>query len=260
MRTWVRCPLMTTLIPEPSPVATPAPATLDVIGLTAGYGGPPIIENVSIRAHRNAITAIVGPNGAGKSTLLKAIAGVIRAKSGTVTVEGNKVTGLSSEKLVRRGIAYVPQVANVFPQLSVHENLEMGGYIRRHGLHDRIEELFTLFPDLKLAQRRRAETLSGGQRTMLAMARGLMVDPAVLLLDEPSAGLSPKFQSAVWERIEQVRATNVAVVVVEQNTRETLRRAQWAYVLALGQNRLDGTGRELLHNDEVVRLYVGVLT
>ncbi len=251
---------MTTLPSEPAALVTPDVATLDVGGLTAGYGGPPIIENVSIRAHRGAITAVVGPNGAGKSTLLKAIAGVIRPKAGSVNVEGANVTGLSSEKLVRRGIAYVPQVSNVFPQLSVQENLEMGGYIRRHGLHERIEELYTLFPDLKIAHRRRAETLSGGQRTMLAMARGLMVDPAVLLLDEPSAGLSPKFQSAVWERIEQVRGTNVAVVVVEQNTRETLRRAQWAYVLVLGQNRLDGSGHDLLHNDEVVKLYVGVLS
>jgi ABC-type branched-subunit amino acid transport system ATPase component len=251
---------MTTLAPDPASPATQTVAALDVEGLTAGYGGPPIVENVGVRAHRGAITAIVGPNGAGKSTLLKAIAGVIRPKAGTVRVEGTDVTGLASEKLVRRGIAYVPQVANVFPQLSVHENLEMGGYSRRHGVHERTEELYRLFPDLKVAHKRRAETLSGGQRTMLAMARGLMVDPAVLILDEPSAGLSPKFQATVWERIEQVRATDVAVLVVEQNTRETLRHAAWAYVLVLGQNRLDGPGRDLLHNDEVVKLYVGVLT
>jgi ABC-type branched-subunit amino acid transport system ATPase component len=251
---------MTTLTPDPVPAETPTVAALEVSGLTAGYGGPPIVENVSVRALRGAITAVVGPNGAGKSTLLKAIAGVIRASAGTVMIEGRDATGLASEKLVRRGIAYVPQVANVFPQLTVQENLEMCGYSRRHGLHERTEELYQLFPDLKLAHRRHAETLSGGQRTMLAMARGLMVDPAVLLLDEPSAGLSPKFQSAVWERIEQVRATNVAVVVVEQNTRETLRHAQWAYVLVLGKNRLDGRGRDLLHNDEVVNLYVGVLS
>jgi ABC-type branched-subunit amino acid transport system ATPase component len=252
---------MTTLTPEPTaPPAGHPEVALDVVGLTAGYGGPPIVEDVSIRAHRGAITAVVGPNGAGKSTLLKAIAGVIRPKTGTVRVEGRDVTGLASEKLVRRGVAYVPQVANVWPQLTIQENLEMGGYIRRHGLHERIDELYQLFPDLKLAHKRHAETLSGGQRTMLAMARGLMVDPAVLILDEPSAGLSPKFQSTVWERIEQVRGTDVAVIVVEQNTRETLRHAAWAYVLVLGQNRLDGPGRELLHNDEVVRLYVGVLT
>jgi branched-chain amino acid transport system ATP-binding protein len=255
---------MTTPTPEAAPAVPrteqPEAAALEVTGLTAGYGGPPIIENVSIRARRGAITAVVGPNGAGKSTLLKAIAGLIRPTAGTVKVEGRDVTGLAADRLVRRGVAYVPQVANVFPQLSVHENLEMGGYSRRHGVQERAEELYHLFPDLKLAHRRHAETLSGGQRTMLAMARGLMVDPAVLILDEPSAGLSPKFQSTVWQRIELVRATNVAVIVVEQNTRETLRHAAWAYVLVLGQNRLDGPGRELLHDDEVVKLYVGVLT
>jgi ABC-type branched-subunit amino acid transport system ATPase component len=255
---------MTTPTPEAAPAVPsteqPEAAALEVTGLTAGYGGPPIIENVNIRARRGAITAVVGPNGAGKSTLLKAIAGLIRPTAGTVKVEGRDVTGLAADRLVRRGVAYVPQVANVFPQLSVHENLEMGGYSRRHGVQERAEELYHLFPDLKLAHRRHAETLSGGQRTMLAMARGLMVDPAVLILDEPSAGLSPKFQSTVWQRIELVRATNVAVIVVEQNTRETLRHAAWAYVLVLGQNRLDGPGRELLHDDEVVKLYVGVLT
>jgi ABC-type branched-subunit amino acid transport system ATPase component len=240
--------------------AEPGGAALTVEGLRAGYGGAPIIEDVSIRAHRQTITAVVGPNGAGKSTLLKAIAGVIRPTSGTVTVEGNDVTGLPAMKLVRRGMAYVPQVANVFPELTVHENLEMGGYIRKSGVSERIAELYELFPDLRQAARRRANTLSGGQRTMLAMARGLMVDPAILILDEPSAGLSPKFQGLVWEQIERIRAANIAILVVEQNTRETLRHAQWAYVLVLGKNRLEGAGRDLLNDDEIVRLYVGHLT
>ncbi len=235
-------------------------ATLSVQGLTAGYGGPPIIEQISLAARRGAITAIVGPNGAGKSTLLKAVAGLIRPAAGRVFVEGKEVTGLPAEKLVRRGIAYVPQVENVFPDLTVRENLDMGGYVRKSGVRERIEQLFLLFPDLKLAAHRRASTLSGGQRTMLALARGLMVDPAVLILDEPSAGLSPKFQGLIWERIEQIRATNVAVVIVEQNTRETLRHAQWAYVLVLGKNRLEGTGHDLLEDDEVVNLYVGRLS
>jgi ABC-type branched-subunit amino acid transport system ATPase component len=235
-------------------------ATLSVQGLTAGYGGPPIIEQVSLVARRGAITAIVGPNGAGKSTLLKAVAGLIRPATGRVFVEGKEVTGLPAEKLVRRGIAYVPQVENVFPDLTVRENLDMGGYIRKSGVRERIEQLFLLFPDLKVAAHRRASTLSGGQRTMLALARGLMVDPAVLMLDEPSAGLSPKFQGLIWERIEQIRATNVAVVIVEQNTRETLRHAQWAYVMVLGKNRLEGTGHDLLEDDEVVNLYVGRLS
>lgn len=241
-------------------MSTQEVAALSVEGLTAGYGGPPIIEQVSISARRSAITAIVGPNGAGKSTLLKAVAGLIRPTDGRVFVEGKEVTNLPAEKLIRRGVAYVPQVENVFPDLTVRENLDMGGYVRRSGVHERIEQLFLLFPDLKVAAHRKAHTLSGGQRTMLALARGLMVDPAVLILDEPSAGLSPKFQGLIWERIEQIRATNVAVLIVEQNTRETLRHAQWAYVLVLGKNRLEGTGRELLENDEVVDLYVGRLS
>jgi len=235
-------------------------AALSVEGLTAGYGGPPIIEQVSISARRGAITAIVGPNGAGKSTLLKAVAGLIRPAAGRIFVEGKEVTNLPAEKLVRRGIAYVPQVENVFPDLTVRENLDMGGYVRKSGVRERIEELLLLFPDLKAAAHRRASTLSGGQRTMLALARGLMVDPAVLILDEPSAGLSPKFQGLIWERIEQIRATNVAVLIVEQNTRETLRHAGWAYVLVLGKNRLEGTGHELLEDDEVINLYVGRLS
>lgn len=239
---------------------TNAGIALSIEGLTVGYGGPPIIEQVSVEARRGAITAIVGPNGAGKSTLLKAIAGLIRPTTGKVLVEGKDVTGLPAEKLVRRGIAYVPQVENVFPDLTVRENLDMGGYVRKSGVRERIEQLFVLFPDLKAASHKRASALSGGQRTMLALARGLMVDPAVLILDEPSAGLSPKFQGLIWERIEQIRSTNVAVLIVEQNTRETLRHAQWAYVLVLGRNRLEGSGQELLENDEVVNLYVGRLS
>jgi ABC-type branched-subunit amino acid transport system ATPase component len=235
-------------------------AALRVEGITAGYGGPPIIDQVSLKAYRGAITAIVGPNGAGKSTLLKAVAGLIRPTAGRDFVAGKEITGQPVETLIRRGIAYVPQVANVFPDLTVRENLDMGGYVRKSGVRERIEQLFVLFPDLKASAHRRAGTLSGGQRTMLALARGLMVDPAVLILDEPSVGLSPRFQGLIWERIEQIRSTNVAVVIVEQNTRETLRHAQWAYVLVLGRNRLEGTGRDLLEDDEVVDLYVGRLS
>src|ERR1700694_5178821 len=233
---------------------------LNIQGITAGYGVPPIIDQVSVTARRGAITAIVGPNGAGKSTLLKAVAGLVRPTAGKVFVEGKEVTGLPAERLVRRGIAYIPQGEKVFPDLTLRENLDMGGYVRKSGVRERIEQLFLLFPDLKVAAHRRASTLSGGQRTMLALARGLMVDPAVLILDEPSAGLSPRFRGLIWERIEQIRSTNVAVVIVEQNTRETLRHAQWAYVLVLGKNRLEGTGHDLLQDDEVINLYVGRLS
>lgn len=226
--------------------------------LTAGYGGPPIIEDIGLEARPGAITAIVGPNGAGKSTLMKAIAGVVRPSRGEIRVCGQVTTGLAASKLVRQGMAYVPQVANVFPSLTVVENLEMGAYTRKSSsIRSRIEELYELFPDLRTAARRPARTLSGGQRNMLAMARGLMSDPKVLLVDEPTAGMAPKFEAAVWQHIVQIRQTGVAVVVVEQNTRRTLTHADWAYVLVLGRNRLSGSPAELLNDEEVVALYIG---
>jgi branched-chain amino acid transport system ATP-binding protein len=246
MPTWVRW--MSLMSDEPY---------LVINDLTAGYGGPPIIEGISLEARPGAITAIVGPNGAGKSTLMKAIAGVVRPSGGEIKVCGQVTTGLSADKLVRHGMAYVPQVANVFPSLTVVENLEMGAYNRKSGVRERIEELYELFPDLRPAARRPARTLSGGQRNMLAMARGLMSDPKVLLVDEPTAGMAPKFEAAVWQHIVQIRQTGVAVVVVEQNTRRTLTHADWAYVLVLGRNRLSGSPTQLLNDEEVVALYIG---
>ncbi len=230
---------------------------LAVAGLTAGYGGPPIVSDVNLEARDGEITALIGPNGAGKSTLLKAIAGVIRCSAGQVSIRGNNVSGLPPEKLVRRGMAYVPQVANVFPSLSVVENLEMGGYTQRGSVRGRIEEMFGLFPDLRAAAKRPAGTLSGGQRNMLALARGLMAKPSVLLIDEPTAGLSPRYESAVWDHVLAVRDTGVAVVVVEQNTRRTLSHADQAYLLTLGRVRMSGTGKHLLEDEEVVKLYIG---
>ena len=236
---------------------TLSPVVLRVEGLTAGYGGPPIIDNVSLEVRKSKITAIVGPNGAGKSTLLKAISGVIKASSGHVFLLERECTNVAPEKMVRLKLAYVPQVANTFPDLTVRENLEMGGYTRKQGVGERIDELCALFPDLQKSLRRKAGALSGGQRSMLAMARGLMLDPEVMLLDEPSAGLSPIFQKALWEQIEIVASTGVGVCVVEQNTRRSLRHAHWGYVMVLGKNRLDGPAAQLLHDEEVIDLYVG---
>lgn len=230
---------------------------LTVTDLTAGYGGPPIIEEVSLSAAPGTITAIVGPNGAGKSTLMKAIAGVIRPSCGEVNVCGQVTTGYPSDRIVRKGMSYVPQVANVFPTLTVMENLEMGGYTRKAGLRERISDLTRLFPDLQKAADRPAGTLSGGQRNMLALAQGLVPDPKVLLVDEPTAGLSPKFTQVVWEQVMKIREMGVAVVVVEQNTRLALSHADQAYVLALGRNRLSGPAQQLLHDEEVVALYIG---
>jgi branched-chain amino acid transport system ATP-binding protein len=233
---------------------------LDVQGVTAGYGGSPVIEGVSLTVAAGHITAVVGPNGAGKSTLLKSLAGLVKLSGGTVRVAGKDISGTSTERLVGLGISYVPQVANIFPGMTVRENLEMGGYRRRHGLRERIDAMCDLFPDLRPALGRKAGTLSGGQRSMLAMARGLMVDPVVMLLDEPSAGLSPIFQTALWEQIQRIAQTGVGICVVEQNTRRTLKYADWGYVLVLGRNRIDGPARDLLDNDEVVNLYVGRLS
>ena len=238
-------------------MAEPPEVVLSTEGLTAGYGGPPIIEDISLTVRAGQITAIVGPNGAGKSTLLKALSGVLRVSRGEVYVQGQKTTNTPPEKLVKRGLGYVPQVSNIFPDLTVRENMEMGAYTRRRGAHARIDELCELFPDLGTSLRRRAGMLSGGQRSMLAMARALMLKPAVMLLDEPSAGLSPLLQGALWEQVERISATGVGICVVEQNTRRTLRHAQWGYILVLGRNRLDGPAQELLHDESVVELYIG---
>ena len=241
----------------PEVLAPADAAILDVQGITAGYGGAPIISDVSLRAARGKLTALVGPNGAGKSTFIKVVAGLIQPTAGRVTLDGTDVTGVPAQLLVRRGISYVPQVSNVFPTLTVLENLEMGAYTRRHGVKQKIDELCGMFPDLHPALKRQARTLSGGQRTMLAIARGLMLDPHVLILDEPTAGLAPKFIDAVWAQVLTVRQLNVAVLIVEQNTRRTLTHADWAYVMVLGRNALGGTGKQLLDDPEVVNLYIG---
>jgi branched-chain amino acid transport system ATP-binding protein len=233
---------------------------LAVRGLTAGYGGPPIIEGVDVRAERGKVTALVGPNGAGKSTVLKTVAGIVPPSGGHVHLYGEDVTGCRPEQLVRKGLAYMPQAANVFEALTVRENLEMGGYTRTSGVRERTEELLALFTDLKPALARPARTLSGGQRSMLAMARALMADPSVLLLDEPCAGLSPASELEVWKHIDKVRQSGVAVVVVGQNTRGTLVHADWAYIMALGKTRREGPGRELLHDPELIELYIGRLS
>lgn len=241
--------------------ASPEPdvdsSTLRAEGLTVGYGGAPVVQDVTIRARPGQLTAIVGPNGAGKSTLLKGIAGVLRCSSGRTLLGSQDVSNLSSERLIRLGISYVPQVSNVFPSLTVRENLEMGAYIVRTNIKERIDELCAMFPDLKSSLHRPARTLSGGQRMMLALARGLMVHPKVLLLDEPTAGLAPMVVDLVWDHVLAIKASGPAVLVVEQNTRRSLRDADWGYVLTNGRNNLEGPGPELLADKDLVRLYIG---
>lgn len=251
---------MTTHQPENSAAETNGPALepiLEVQGIEGGYGHAKILNGVSLKLGLGQIVSVVGPNGAGKSTLMKAIFGLIRVTSGRVFLEGKNITSTQPESLVKLGMAYVPQINNVFPSLSVLENLEMGAYIRRDNFRTRIDELFALFPDLRDSRQRPAGQLSGGQRNMLAMARALMLDTRVLLLDEPTAGLAPMVTLSVWERIESIRDTGVAVLVVEQNTRMALERSNYGYILVTGRNRYEGPGSALLASQEVANLYLG---
>ena len=232
-------------------------ALLEVADVVAGYGETDILHGVSIAVDEGEIVTIIGPNGCGKSTLMKAIVGLVRVKAGTVTFRGTDISSQPPERIVRTGLCYVPQSANVFPSLSIRENLEMGGFVRNDDYRGRIEELFALFPDLARRPTQRAGSLSGGQRQMLAIARALMLDPVLLLLDEPSAGLSPAIMDLVFERIRGINRAGVALLLVEQNARESLRMSDRGYVLAAGRNRLEDSGPALLDNPEVARLYLG---
>ncbi len=235
----------------------PQTPLLEVHDVKAGYGHAQILNGVSLKLEPRQIVAVVGPNGAGKSTLMKAIFGLLRITAGNVILEGKVITNTPPEQLVRRGMAYVPQTNNIFPSLTVTENLQMGAYTRKDNYQGRIEEIFTLFPDLRASRSRAAGLLSGGQRNTLAMARALMLDTRVLLLDEPTAGLAPKVTLAVWERIQSIRDSGVAVLVVEQNTRMAMERSDYGYVLVTGRNRYDGPGSQLLASKEVADLYLG---
>lgn len=232
-------------------------ALLEVSDVIAGYGETDILHGVSIAVDEGEIVTIIGPNGCGKSTLMKAIVGLVRVKEGRVFFQGTDIAAQPPERIVRTGLCYVPQSANVFPSLSIRENLEMGGFVRSDDYRGRIEELFALFPDLARRPTQLAGSLSGGQRQMLAIARALMLDPTLLLLDEPSAGLSPAIMALVFERIQGINQAGVSLLLVEQNAREALRMSDRGYVLASGQNRLEDSGPALLDNPEVVRLYLG---
>ncbi len=230
---------------------------LEVSGVKAGYGETEILHGVSIALEEGQIVTIIGPNGSGKSTLLKTIFGLVQPKEGRVCFHGEDITGTAPEVVVRKGLCYVPQSSNVFPSLSVNENLEMGAFIRTDDFSQRLEEIYNLFPDLAGRRKDRAGTLSGGQRQMLAVARALMLDPILLLLDEPSAGLAPNLVNLVFERILSINSAGVAIVLVEQNARKALGLSSWGYVLASGQNQLEDSGENLLNNPEIGRLYLG---
>jgi len=230
---------------------------LQASGIVAGYGEAEILHGVSIVVNAGEMVAVIGPNGAGKSTLLKAVFGLVPAREGRVLLDGADVTNLAPERIVPLGMSYVPQTDNVFPSLSINENLEMGGFVRRDGLRDRLERVYELFPDLAGRRRDTASKLSGGQRQMLALARALMLDPHVLLLDEPSASLSPKLVGSLFEKVAEVNAAGTAILLVEQNARQALSLSNRGYVLASGENRLEGDAKGLIDNEDVGRLYLG---
>jgi len=230
---------------------------LQVSDVFAGYGETEILHGVSLSVEDSQIVTIIGPNGSGKSTLLKTIFGLLRPKKGQVSFQREDITGTAPDIIVRKGLCYVPQSGNVFPSLTINENLEMGAFVRNDDYRQRLDEIYDLFPDLVGRRNDRAGTLSGGQRQMLAVARALMLDPAMLLLDEPSAGLAPIMVNSVLEKILGINSTGVAILLVEQNAREALRLSHWGYILASGQNQLADRGEDLLKNPEVARLYLG---
>jgi len=230
---------------------------LELDRVTGGYGEADILHGVSLAVGRDEIVAIVGPNGAGKSTAMKAVFGLVDVRDGHVWFDGEALEGRRTVDIVKRGICMVPQTENVFPTLSVEENLEMGAFLRPGDLAEPKRRVFELFPPLAERRRQPAGTLSGGQRQMVAMGRALMLDPKLLLLDEPTAGLSPKFIGQIFDIVRSVRDFGVAILMVEQNAKQALAVADRGYVLATGQNRYEGKGRELLADREVAEMFLG---
>ena len=242
-------------------MSTDAPL-LETADLDAGYGEVNILHGLSISVPRGAIVSVIGPNGAGKSTLLKAIYGFLKPRRGTVTFRPDgaehDITGLKPNKLTELGMNYVFQLDNVFPNMTVRENLEMGAYLRG-GRPDTeiLDRIHGWFPLLDERRRQRAGTLSGGERQMLALGRALMSDPKLLLLDEPSAGLAPSVVDVIFEKLREINAAGISIVMVEQNARRSLEMSDYGYVLDMGRNHFEGAGSELLHDESVVELYLG---
>ncbi len=230
---------------------------LEASEVVSGYGDIEILHGVSLTVGRGEMVAIVGPNGCGKSTLMKTIFGLLTPTGGTVTFKDADITGMPPHEIVCQGLSYVPQADNTFLSLTVQENLAMGAFLRPDIYADQAEMAYGLFPDLKERRNAKVSSLSGGQRQMVAMARALMLEPQLLLLDEPTAGLAPVFVEAVFAQIAHVNSQGIAVLMVEQNARLALEHAQRGYVLASGQNRFTDESSALLANEEVARLYLG---
>ncbi len=230
---------------------------LEVSSLDAGYGDLQILEDIDLTVDAGEYVTIVGPNGAGKSTVMKSVFGLTNYMGGSITFDENDITGLRPEKIIRTGIGYVPQSDNVFPSLTVMENLEMGAYILDEVPQDRLERVFERFPILEERKQQKAGTMSGGQQQMLAMGRALMLEPDLLMLDEPSAGLAPDLVKDMFDRIDAINEDGTAILMVEQNAKEALRRCDKGYVLVQGQNRYEDDGDALLANEQVRQDFLG---
>jgi len=228
-----------------------------VENITGGYGGTDILHGVSLQVEPGEIVSIIGPNGAGKSTAMKAVFGLIAIRKGMVKFKNQVITGLRPDLVVRRGICYVPQEHNVFPSLTVQENLEMGAFVRNDDISGEIGQVFELFPPLKDKRKVPAGNLSGGQRQMVAMGRALMLKPELLLLDEPSAGLSPLFIDLIFERVQEINNLGVGILMVEQNAKQALTFSHRGYILVMGCNRYEDTAENLLANQEVAEMFLG---
>ena len=225
--------------------------------MTGGYGGADILHDCTIGVERGEIAVVVGPNGAGKSTAMKAVFGMLDLREGQVTIDGSDITDLSPQERVREGMAFVPQNNNVFTTMSVEENLEMGAFIREDGIEETMEQVFDLFPILREKRRQAAGELSGGQRQQVAVGRALMTRPAVLMLDEPTAGVSPIVMDELFDKIIEIARSGLAILMVEQNARQALAIADTGYVLVGGENRYTDTGAALLADPEVRRAFLG---
>jgi len=226
--------------------------------MTASYGsGPNIISSCTINVKRGEIVAILGPNGAGKSTAMKTMLGLLNLKSGNVKINGDDISNLSPQERVKKGISFVPQSRNVFAELTVKENLEIGAFLRKDNVEKVFEEIYELFPILKEKRFQIVGELSGGQRQQVALGRALMIKPTVLMLDEPTAGVSPIVMDELFEHIIKVKKTNVAIIMVEQNAKQALSISDRGYVLVTGENKFEGSGNELLNDSEVRRSFLG---
>jgi branched-chain amino acid transport system ATP-binding protein len=232
-------------------------AVLELVRVVGGYGETEILHGVSLTVGAGEIVAIIGPNGAGKSTAMKAVFGLLRLTGGQVRLAGRDITNTPPDQVVKQGVCYVPQTENVFPTLTVEENLEMGAYVRDDDIRPRLQEIYAMFPPLLEKRRDPARTLSGGQRQMLAMGKALMLEPKILLVDEPTAGLSPKFRGEIFAIIKDINRAGTPILMVEQNAKQALSIAARGYVLVDGRNRLEDTGQGLLANAEVGEMFLG---